>query len=84
MVSSISLILFNNLLEYRESLHQCLIPGFPDYLTLRCKAKVSHGNHSCSKLSQRSGEICYVASDYANYEALEKWCGNWLFVIDEV
>ncbi|TQD81052.1 hypothetical protein C1H46_033405 [Malus baccata] len=37
----------------------------------------------CSKLSQRSGDICYVASDYANYEALEKWCGNWLFVIDE-
>ncbi|KAM1814780.1 hypothetical protein ACFX11_028411 [Malus domestica] len=37
----------------------------------------------CSKLSQRSGEICYVASDYANYEALEKWSGNWLFVIDE-
>ncbi|CAN6551649.1 unnamed protein product [Malus baccata var. baccata] len=41
------------------------------------------GTTDCSKLSQRSGEICYVAPDYANYEALEKWCGNWLFVIDE-
>ena len=48
------------------------------------KQRCPMGTSDCSKLSQRSGEICYVAPDYANYEALEKWCGNWLFVIDEV
>ncbi|CAN6575942.1 unnamed protein product [Malus baccata var. baccata] len=25
-----------------------------------------------------------TSSDYAYYEAIEKWCGNWLFVIDEI
>ncbi|RXH88930.1 hypothetical protein DVH24_000529 [Malus domestica] len=50
---------------------------------LLSRTRCSMGTTYCSKLSQRSGEICYVAPDYANYEALEKWCGNWLFVIDE-
>ncbi|RXH96111.1 hypothetical protein DVH24_008611 [Malus domestica] len=50
---------------------------------LLSRTRCPMGTTDCSKLSQRSGEICYVAPDYANYEALEKWCGNWLFVIDE-
>ncbi|RXH80436.1 hypothetical protein DVH24_041583, partial [Malus domestica] len=43
---------------------------------------VSHGNHRL--LETISKKWRDLSPDYANYEALEKWCGNWLFVIDEL
>ncbi|XP_068334001.1 F-box/kelch-repeat protein At1g16250-like [Pyrus communis] len=66
-----------------ESLHQCVIPGLPDDLALRCLAMVSHGYHGLLETVSKTWRDLLRSSDYANYKAREEWCGNWLFVLTE-
>ncbi|KAK9934176.1 hypothetical protein M0R45_021328 [Rubus argutus] len=70
-------------LAYRESLHQAIIPGLPDDLALRCLAKLSHGYHGLLETVSKAWRDLIRSSDYANYKARERWCGNWLFVLTE-
>ncbi|KAM4127211.1 hypothetical protein ACJW30_02G073000 [Castanea mollissima] len=67
----------------REPVNQCVIPGLPDDLALRCLAKLSHGHHGVLETVSTKWRDLIRSSDFANFKAREGWCGNWLFVLTE-
>lgn len=66
-----------------EPVNQCVIPGLPDDLALRCLAKLSHGHHGVLETVSTKWRDLIRSSDFASFKAREGWCGNWLFVLTE-